>query len=156
MVALSFFLLSCASILSKSMYPVTINSYPDGAAIMIKDEKGMQIYKGETPTTITLKSGTAYFHKKSYTVEFSKAGYENQTAVVENKLDMWYVGNILFGGLIGILIVDPLTGAMWKLPDNITISLAKQVALNDGEQSFQIVDINQLAPELKKHLIRIN
>ena len=24
----------------------------------------------------------------------------------------WYIGNILFGGLIGFLIVDPLTGAM--------------------------------------------
>jgi hypothetical protein len=32
-------------------------------------------------------------------------------------MDGWYIGNILFGGLIGILIVDPLTGAMWKLDD---------------------------------------
>ena len=25
----------------------------------------------------------------------------------------WYIGNILFGGLIGMIIVDPATGDMW-------------------------------------------
>ena len=150
------FLSGCASILSKSMYPVTINSYPDDATILIKDENGTQMYKGKTPTTITLRSGDGYFHGKSYTVEFSKDGYENQTAAIQKGLDGWYVGNILFGGLIGILIVDPLTGAMWKLPSNITVTLAEQIALRDGEQAFQVVSINQLSPELKQYLIPIN
>lgn len=27
----------------------------------------------------------------------------------------WYIGNLLFGGIIGLLIVDPATGAMWTL-----------------------------------------
>jgi len=28
----------------------------------------------------------------------------------------WYLaGNIVFGGIAGWLIVDPLTGAMWRL-----------------------------------------
>lgn len=27
----------------------------------------------------------------------------------------WYVGNVVFGGLIGLLIVDPATGAMWGI-----------------------------------------
>lgn len=31
-------------------------------------------------------------------------------------MDGWYWGNILFGGLIGMLAVDPATGAMYKLP----------------------------------------
>ena len=150
------FLSGCASILSKSMYPVTINSHPDGATILIKDENGTQMYKGRTPTTITLRSGEGYFHGKSYTVEFSKIGYENQTATIQKELDGWYVGNILFGGLIGILIVDPLTGAMWKLPSDITITLAEQIAIKDGEQVFQVVSIDQLSPELKEHLIPIN
>lgn len=34
-------------------------------------------------------------------------------------MDGWYMGNLLFGGFIGFLIVDPATGAMWKLDDNV-------------------------------------
>jgi len=35
----------------------------------------------------------------------------------------WYWGNILIGGLIGMLVVDPLTGAMYKLPDGANANL---------------------------------
>ena len=30
------------------MYPLTINGQPDEAAILVRDERGKQIYKGET------------------------------------------------------------------------------------------------------------
>ena len=33
-------------------------------------------------------------------------------------LNGWYIGNVVFGGLIGLLIVDPETGAMWRLDEN--------------------------------------
>ena len=29
---------------------------------------------------------------------------------------------IIVGGLIGILIVDPATGAMWTLPDSVSLN----------------------------------
>ncbi len=45
------------------------------------------------------------------------------TTRLEATLDGWYIGNIIFGGLIGFLIVDPLTGAMWKLPEQAMTSL---------------------------------
>ena len=34
---------------------------------------------------------------------------------IQGKLDGWYFGNLLFGGLIGMVIVDPITGAMYRL-----------------------------------------
>ena len=128
-----FFLTGCASIVGKNMYPVTINSQPDEAVILIKDEKGKQIYKGKTPTTITLSSGEAYFHAKNYSITFSKPGYEDQTAEIKAGLSGWYFGNILFGGLIGLLIVDPITGSMWKLPTETTITLSEQVKSGKNE-----------------------
>ena len=118
-----FILTGCASIVGKNMYPVTINSHPDESTIVIKDENGKQMYKGKTPTTITLSSGEAYFHAKRYSITFSKPGYEDQTTEIKAGLSGWYFGNILFGGLIGLLIVDPLTGNMWKLPTETTITL---------------------------------
>lgn len=30
----------------------------------------------------------------------------------------WYIANIVFGGLVGFLIVDPATGAMYSLSPN--------------------------------------
>jgi len=152
-------LTGCASIVGKNMYPVTINSHPDEAAIVIKDEDGQQIYKGKTPTTITLSSGEAYFHAKRYTVTFSRAGYEDQTAVIKASVSGWYFCNIFFGGggiLIGMLIVDPLTGNMWKLPTETTITLAEKVALNNNERSLRIVSIDQVPKNIRKQLIRLN
>lgn len=153
---LVFFVAGCASIVSKSTYPVTINSHPDQAIISVTDENGNQMYKGKTPTTLTLSSGGPYFKGKSYTVEFSKPGYETQTQTIQYQLDGWYIGNLLFGGIIGFLIVDPLTGAMWKLPDNITETLSEQVTMNKKDQTIQVVSVNQLTPKLRKELIPIN
>ena len=49
------------------------------------------------------------------------------------RLNAWYWGNILFGGLIGWLIVDPATGAMWKLKDEFTLHLSPAgVPVNTG------------------------
>ena len=66
------FLTGCASIISKSTYPVTISSQPNGAEISITNRKGLQIYTGQTPTTITLKAGRPYFIFEKYTVTFKK------------------------------------------------------------------------------------
>ncbi len=151
-----FLLIGCASIVGKNMYPVTINSHPDEAVIVIKDEKGKVMYKGKTPTTITLSSGEAYFHAKNYSITFSKPGYEDQTTEIKAGLSGWYFGNILFGGLIGLLIVDPLTGNMWKLPTETTITLAEQVKSGKNEQSLKIVTINQIPENIRKQLVRLN
>jgi len=46
------------------------------------------------------------------------------------------------------LIVDPLTGAMWRLsPENITAELEKNLAATDGE-GLKIVLADQLPAEL--------
>jgi hypothetical protein len=44
-------------------------------------------------------------------------GYPKKEVFLDTTLRWgWYLfGNVVFGGLIGILIVDPATGAMWAL-----------------------------------------
>ncbi|VAX33145.1 hypothetical protein MNBD_NITROSPIRAE02-37 [hydrothermal vent metagenome] len=150
------FISGCASIVSKSNYPVAINSVPDGATITITAKNGQQIYKGKTPTTVTLKSGAGFFTGASYKVTFEKPGYEPQTAVIEKELDGWYIGNVLFGGLIGLLIVDPATGAMWKLPDSINVTLAEKVSafIIDGKE-LKVVFLDDVPAQLRSQLIRV-
>ncbi len=150
------FLTGCASIVGKSVFPLTINSNPDGANISIQDEKGTKVFAGTTPSTVTLNAGEAYFHAKSYNITFSKPGYADQYAVVKASLSGWYFGNIIFGGLIGILIVDPITGKMWKLPTNISANLSQKLAMDQTQPTLKILTLNQVPKNMRKSLIKIN
>lgn len=151
-----FFTTGCASIVGKNLYPLTINSNPDGANILIVDERGKKVFNGIAPTTVTLSSGESYFHSKTYNITFSKPGYAEQHAVVKSSISGWYWGNILFGGLIGILIVDPITGNMWKLPNEVVGNLVPQTAMNQTESSLKIVELSQVPEDMKKYLIKLN
>jgi hypothetical protein len=147
---------SCASIVSKSSWPITINSSPSEAKISIKDKKGIEIYTGSTPATLKLKSGSGFFSKARYQVTFEKVGYEKKVVPVEFKLNGWYFGNIIFGGPIGLLIIDPATGAMFKLETEfLNETLTKSVATANTKE-LKLLDINKIPTEWKNHLILVS
>ncbi|MCK7477558.1 MAG: hypothetical protein M0C28_08815 [Candidatus Moduliflexus flocculans] len=76
--------------------------------------------KATTPTTVTLSSKGGYFRPAVYHFEFEKEGFSPVNKEVSAGFNGWYMGNIVFGGLIGIVIVDPLTGAMWRLDELVS------------------------------------
>jgi len=155
MMASVFLFSSCASIVSKSIYPVSISSNPIGARISITDKFGKEIYLGNTPATVRLKAGAGYFSRAEYQVKFSSPGYDDKIVPITFKLDGWYFGNIIFGGLIGILIVDPATGAMWKLETEfLNETLSKSTASIAPE--MKIMNINEIPENWKNHLVRVN
>jgi hypothetical protein len=116
-------LCSCASILSTSTYAVTFDSSPSGAEIVVRNKSGNAIHKGVTPTTLTLNASNGFFQPSSYQITATMPGYNPGIATLSAGLDGWYVGNLIFGGLLGILIVDPATGAMWRLRDRVVVSM---------------------------------
>ena len=149
-------LTGCASIVSKSSWPININSSPSEAKISIKDKKGIEIYTGNTPATLKLKSGAGFFSKARYQVTFEKVGYDKKVVPVEFKLNGWYFGNIIFGGPLGLLIIDPATGAMFKLETEfLNETLTKSVA-NVDTKELKLLDINNIPAEWKKHLILVS
>jgi hypothetical protein len=125
-------LTGCATIAGNSSYPVTINSSPSSAKFIVTNQSGREVHSGETPATVTLKSGAGYFDGEQYTVKFSKNGYNGGTSVIDSSMSGWYFGNFLFGGFLGLLIIDPITGAMWKLPDNVYGSLSKNSSTTEN------------------------
>ncbi|WP_317704481.1 hypothetical protein [Methylomarinovum caldicuralii] len=153
---IAFVMSGCASIISDSTYPVTINSSPNGAEFEIKDEDGMIVHKGRTPAMVTLSASSGYFDCADYTIIFKKKGYEPQMTTLSCKLDGWYIGNILFGGLIGFLIIDPATGAMWKLPKIVSVSLYEKQARIINYKGIYVMSIDDVPEEYKSQLIRIN
>ncbi|CAN7251401.1 hypothetical protein LJR159_000929 [Pseudomonas brassicacearum] len=113
-------LAGCASIVSDSKPEVGIYSTPTAVKYEIVNSRGMVVSSGVTPGRVLLESGRGYFKGEDYKVTFRKDGYQDSTVPLKTTVNGWYWGNILFGGLIGMLIVDPLTGAMYTLPDDVT------------------------------------
>ncbi len=144
----------CASIVSHSTWPMTFNTNPTGAEVTIMDSMGNQIQKGTTPLTLTLKSGNGYFAPASYDMEVKMDGYTTMKGRVSAQVNGWYFGNFFFGGLIGLLAVDPATGAMWKLPPQYSLSLTKTTASNT-ERQLQIVSLNCVPQDLRSKLVRV-
>jgi len=107
---------SCASIVSKSDWPVSITSSEPGVPFTVKNAHGVALVQGKTPTIVTLSAKEGFFDGADYTIETGHA-----TLPLSSSMNGWYIGNIVFGGLIGFLIVDPATGAMWKLPEHIML-----------------------------------
>jgi len=104
---------------------IRLTSNPSGATVRVYDSSGLLVLETKTPTSVTLDRGDGYFRKQTYRVEFERNGAKDSVNI-EARLNGWYVGNILIGGIIGFLIVDPITGAMWDLsPDRIVADLRK-------------------------------
>ena len=124
----SLLLLSgCCSIVDSSHETVSFNTNVDNATIKITNKKHAVIYEGKAPTTISLKKKSGFFSGETYRIQATKNGYINSEQVLDTRLNGWYWGNILFGGLIGMLIVDPATGAMWTFDDeNVFVNLSKE------------------------------
>ncbi len=143
----------CASIVSDSKYPVTINSFPEGAKITVKNKHGMTLFQSATPTMVTLDAGDGFFSSAKYFVSYEKDGYDKVTTTISSRLDGWYFGNILFGGLIGILIVDPATGAMWKIDDYTTVTL--NASEKTAQTGLKVYDISEVPEDLKDQMVRV-
>ena len=150
-----FLFSSCASILSKSTYPLSINSNPSTAKISIPDKKGKEIYLGNTPATVRLQAGAGFFSRAEYQVKFSSPGYDEKIVPITFKLDGWYFGNLFLGGVLGMLIIDPATGAMWKIETEfLNETLTGTTASIDPK--MKIVNINEIPEKWKTHLIKVN
>lgn len=119
-------LTGCASILKGGSQDVEFRSTPSDATFVVRDLKGDagQI-NGSTPGRATLRRGAGYFKGAEYEVTVSKEGYTPATVLLTSGVNAPYgFGNLLLGGLIGYLIVDPATGAMWSLkPEAVDVTL---------------------------------
>jgi len=151
----SIVLAGCASIVSKSEYPVAITSNPIGADFVVKRTNGMAVASGITPATIVLPASEGYFKPARYSIEFKRKGIV-QSVPLTAKIDGWYFGNLLFGGVIvGMLIVDPITGAMWRLDDTAIATFQQTADAAPDQRALRIVDIDSLPMKYRGQLIAL-
>lgn len=139
---------------------IPISSTPSDAAISIVDEGGAEVFKGTTPTSVTLqKSSGGYWSKKSFKVTIAKPGFKTQIIPVEASANGWYIaGNFIFGGLIGWFIVDPLSGNMYTLsPEAVAKELASTSAHNNTKTdgSISIALLQDVPANLRSQMVPV-
>jgi hypothetical protein len=97
---------------------VQILSSPAGASCEIYNKNtGDKISEITTPAKVILKKRQGYFTPPSYRINCILQDRQSQEAQIEGTVTAWYMGNIAFGGvgLVGMLLTDPVSGAMWNL-----------------------------------------
>lgn len=155
--AISVALTGCATLFNGQSQAITISSAPEGAQVTVSNRAGQRVHVGETPVTLTLKRGAGYFRPEVYTLSFEKAGYAPQQLTITGSVHGWYFGNILLGGLIGMLAVDPVTGAMYSLPKNVSATLQSQDALGATEAPrLEIVSTASLSAEQMREAVLLS
>lgn len=146
----------CSSILSHNMYPVSITSNPSHTSFVLQNKAGVTVHSGKTPETVTLNASSGFFKGETYKLTFNKDGYDEKTIEIQSTVDGWYFGNILFGGLLGMLIVDPATGAMFKLPGNAAAKLDEKQISKISDASLTIALLDTIPASERNVLIPLN
>jgi len=88
-------------------------------------------------------------------LKVSGDGFKDQILPINFKVDGWYFGNLLLGGILGMLIVDPATGAMYKIENStMYVDLNKSTTHTDVP-TLKVYDIADIPEELKENLVKI-
>jgi hypothetical protein len=137
----------CATLISGRHADVAIQSNPSDAHVTVRDRRGMPVAEATTPAVIPLKRGDGFFRKARYTATIEKPGYESAQVAIDAKLNPWVAGNLVFGGVAG-MVVDPYTGAMWKpKPNEIQLDLAPLSRSEVAQATHVAPAIDPAAPE---------
>ncbi|MCM8662607.1 hypothetical protein [Accumulibacter sp.] len=115
--ALPAMLAGCATITTGSSQNVTLITEPGGAACVFSRGGEIMGMINPTPGTLMLSKGHGDIR-----VRCTKEGFLDSSGVVGAKFQKMTFGNILFGGIIGI-VVDAASGATGEYEPQITITL---------------------------------
>lgn len=127
----------CATIINGTHEDILISSTPSKARVTID-------YRpyGQTPVVANLD------RKNQHIVKLSLPGFYDYETIITKHVSGTLAGNILFGGLLG-LVIDMTSGAMWTLePTEIRANLRKNGEKIDAaaQESSQELEAFYLTP----------
>ncbi|WP_202923405.1 PEGA domain-containing protein [Pontibacter pudoricolor] len=137
LIALTLTSMGCATIINGSKQTVDFTSQPTGAKVTINGKE-----YGTTPTSVSLKRNATMpgvpISQKHYDVKIEMEGYFPYEIKVKREFNGWFLGNLLIGGIVGI-IIDAATGSMYKLtPDQVIAQLGRQTASTTKQKTDDI------------------
>jgi hypothetical protein len=152
------FMSGCATIIHSGPRAIPVASTPPGAKVSIYDRDNKLVLTNTTPFVAQLNTKYAYFKAQSYRLVFEMPGHASTEVRLDSTLSGWYWGNFAFGGLLGMLVVDPLTGAMYNLtPEKVETPLtASQSKLIRDGGGVLVVLLSQATDDERASMVRIN
>jgi hypothetical protein len=105
----------CATIVDRGPREIPIASQPPGAKVSIYNRSNVLVTSQTAPFVAELNPKHRFFVGQRYRVVFEMEGYETAEVQLKPRISAWYFSNIFLGGPLGMLIVDPATGAMYRL-----------------------------------------
>jgi len=150
MISLLFLTTSCASLFGRASM-LSIATEPENAQIIIQSTTNLaeKMIK-KSPCTVYLNKGSDYI------VTVKLKGYTSEEIPIRRTISGWFWGNLLLGGIIG-MIVDGTTGNMYEhtptvigfdleketsaLPDSFEVRFPVSLILEDGSRKIQDVPI---------------
>ena len=128
----------CCTIMSGSTQSIPVSSTPPG--VKVTADTGTSIV---TPGSIVLE------RKKAHTLVAEYAGHETQQQQLKKKLNNWVWGNILIGGIIG-LVIDMVSGSIDELhPKEVHFNFEE--ATTSSSENIPIVFEGMLFEKRNRH-----
>jgi len=114
-IAGAFLLSNCASIVSDNDSTTYVETDPEEARCELHGQDFKRLIR--TPNSINLPAEAA-----PITIACKADGYRSTVQELDTSMDGWIIGNLLFGGIIGIA-VDAARGAGQKYPSHVMVFL---------------------------------
>jgi hypothetical protein len=132
----------CATMFEHPYENRVLESIPDGAQFeLYRGQESAPIQTGVTPAMLHLKRGAGWFRPMRYRVVVHKDGFEPEDLALPTSVNANYWWNlgmtpIIFGWpVVAMVIVDPLTGAMYDVDLPRAVTLRKSPAPPPQESS---------------------
>lgn len=125
----------CATIMNGDMVLLPVGTLPPQAKLIINGQQYL------SPAMVLVPRG-----KGNFTLHVEKEGYQSVDIPLKESIDGWVWGNILFGGIVG-LVIDFASGRAYDIdPEEVNAPLQALGASYDKAISLKIVliDISQL------------
>lgn len=133
-------LASCASIMHGTKQPVSVSSAPTGATVYLNGQ-----LLGKTPVVADVSRKT-----QGNRIRLELEGYEAKEIALSRSVSGWVWGNIIFGGLIG-LVVDASTGGMYKItPEVVMTNLSTTKPQGSNHEHLYITVVMDIDPQWEK------
>ena len=127
----------CATIVSGRRYEVTVDNSGGPTYFSVLDNKNHVVHSGVTPQQVTLKSSAAPFRPAKYHVVY--AGQDGpHHSELKSSVNWWTAGNIVIGGVPGI-VIDAGTGALWKLQPKVIGQVPSQMVVSNEAQGAAVL-----------------
>lgn len=127
---------SCATIMNGDMVLMPVGTVPPQAKLLINGQQYL------SPAMVLVPRG-----KGNFVLHVEKEGYQSVDIPLKESINGWVWGNILFGGIVG-LVIDFATGRAYDIdPEEVDTPLQTLGVSYDKANSLKIVliDMSQLA-----------